>query len=485
MPGSKAYLSIADELQRLIESAVFRRGDRLPSIREIGRSHGVSVPTVHRALAELETRGLVEAKPRAGFYVCLAHAATFRPEALARVPSSSTCLVSVVQQVLDLASRPGVRPLGPSGPSNELFPSMKLRRATTAAARRIGMDEINSFDVGGTGRLREEIARRSAGSGCCLRPEEVVITAGCTEALALCLRATTSQGDAVAIESPAFYGLLLLLQSLGLEVVELPASPVTGLDADEVARVLASRRISAVVVSGNYSHPTGALMPDDAKRRLVDLLAAHDVPLIEDDIFGDLSFSPHRPPPLKAYDRKGLVLLCDSFSKSIAPGYRVGWTSPGRYLGKVMELKLALCPVTSTLPQLGIAEFLKRGGYERHLRSFRKTLGDNVRRTAAVVDRHFPAATRYVMPGGGNFLWLELPAGCDALALFHLAAERGISTAPGAMFSASGRGYSRHLRINCARSWNPPFERALIELGELAGQQLSERVGTPPSPARN
>jgi DNA-binding transcriptional MocR family regulator len=485
MADSKGYLSIADELQRLIESAVFRRGDRLPSIREIGRSHGVSVPTVHRALAELETRGLVEARPRAGFFVCLPSVSPARSRAPARALAGSTSLSRLAQKVLASVDRPGVRALGPSGPSNELFPSLRLRRATTAAVRRFGMDEINAFHVGGTVRLREEVARRSVGSGCCLRPEEIVITTGCTEALALCLRATTSPGDAVAIESPAFYGLLLLLQSLGLEAVEVPADARTGLNPDDVAHALTTRRIAAVIASGNYSHPTGSLMPDAAKRKLVDLLAAHEVPLIEDDIFGDLCFSPHRPPPLKAYDRKGLVLLCDSFSKSIAPGYRVGWTSPGRYLDRLMELKLALCPVTATLPQLGIAEFLKRGGYERHLRSFRRTLGENVRRTAAVVDAHFPSGTNYSMPTGGNFLWVELPPGCDALNLHDRAADRGISIAPGPMFSSSGTGFSRHVRINCARLWNAALERALIELSELAAQQLSERLGVPPSSARN
>lgn len=485
MSGSKAYLAIADELERLIESAAFRRGDRLPSIREIGRSHGVSIPTVHRALAELESRGLVEARPRAGFYVSMPRVSPAGRMIPLRAPAGSTSLGTLVHSALLLAERPGVCALGPSGPSDELFPLVKLRRATSAAVRRVGIHEINAFNVAGTVRLREEIARRSAGSGCCLRPEEVVITAGCTEALALCLRATTSPGDAVAIESPAFYGLHLLLQSLGLDAVELPTDPRTGLDPNDVAAVLARRRISVVIVSGNYSHPTGALMPDAAKRQLVDLLAIHDVPLIEDDIFGDLSFSPHRPPPLKAYDRKGLVLLCDSFSKSIAPGYRVGWTSPGRYVDRLMEIKLALCPVTSTLPQLGIAEFLKRGGYERHLRSFRKTLGENVRRAAAVVDRHFPMGTHYALPGGGNFLWVELPTGCDALSLYEQAAAHGISIAPGAMFSGSGRAFPRHIRINCARVWTAVVERALGEIGELAAVQLSERLGAPPSNARN
>ena len=486
MTGPKAYLLIADELQRLIESAAFRTGDRLPSIRDIVRAHGVSIPTVHRALAELESRGLVEGRPRAGFYVRLPSGRSIASAGgPVRVHSAADPLGNLVHEALALSERPGICALGPSGPSNELFPMVRLRRATTAAVRRAAMAHVNAFQVAGTVRLREEIARRSAGSGCCLRPEEIVITAGCTEALALSLLATTSRGDAVAIESPAFYGLLLLLRSLGLVAVELPSDPRTGLAPDTVAMALRERPLAAVIVSGNYNHPCGALMPDAAKRELVDLLAVHDVPLIEDDIFGDLSFSPQRPPPLKAYDRHGLVLLCDSFSKSIAPGYRVGWASPGRFLDKMLEIKLALAPVTSTLPQLAIAEFLKRGGYERHLRSFRRTLAENVQRTARAVDRHFPTGTRYAMPGGGNFLWVELPAGCDTLELYRRAATCGISTAPGAMFSRDGQGFRRHIRFNCARLWNEELERGLARVGELACEQLSERLGDPPSHARN
>jgi DNA-binding transcriptional MocR family regulator len=486
--AGRAYLAIADRLQELIDAMAFRPGDRLPSIRELRRAHGVSVPTVQRAMEELEMRGIVEGRARAGFYVrhegSAARRAARDPFSLAP-PTGSTPLGRIVHHVMSVASRPGVLELGPSGPSSELFPSLKLNRALSAEARRAGAHGCDYAEVPGCSRLRDEIARRSPVSGCCLRPQEVVITAGCTEALALCLRAVTVPGDTVAVESPAFYGLLLLLQSLHLQVVEVPADPATGLRIDKVEQMLDERRPAAMVVAANFSHPTGALMPEAAKQRLVDLLARHAVALIEDDIFGDLSFDSRRPPPLKAYDRNGLVLLCDSFSKSIAPGYRVGWTAPGRFLDKVLELKFAQAAFTASLPQLGIAGFLSRGGYERHLRSFRRTLRDNVQRMAEAVRQHFPQGTSFNLPAGGNFLWLELPDGCDAMALHDAAAERNVSIAPGSMFSFGGDGFRRHVRLNCARVWSAGVAQAVALVGQLACAQLAERIGRPASLARN
>ena len=487
MSTPRAYLFIADNLRGLIESAAFKKGDRLPSIRSLVRTHGVSVPTVQRAMEELESRGYVEGRPRAGFYVCRRYGSSPGRSLPSRFTASfeSTALSKVVQRTLATLEQPGICPLGPSGPSSALFPNLRLSRAMSAAVRHAGAHELDVFEVAGTTRLREEIARRSPDSGCCLRPQEIVIAAGCTEALSLCLRAVTSPGDTVAIESPAFYGLLLLLQTLKLNVIELPGNAQTGLDPGSVAEAIRRGPLAAVVVSGNFSHPTGALMPEAAKQKLVDLLARNGIPLIEDDIFGDLYFGARRPPPLKAYDRSGLVLLCDSFSKSVAPDYRIGWTAPGRFLDRILELKLAQCSFTATLPQLGIAEFLSRGGYERHLRGFRKVLSDNIRLTAAAVDRYFPSGTSYARPGGGNFLWIELPEGCDALALQGEAARHGVSFAPGPMFSYDATGFVRHLRLNCARIWTDKIERAIALLGELAARQLSDRIGAPPSSARN
>jgi DNA-binding transcriptional MocR family regulator len=485
-PTGRAYLVIAERVQKMIETAALRPGDRLPSIRELGRAHGVSVPTVQRAMEELEMRGVVEGRARAGFYV--SHRAAAVAAALApglAAPAGSTPLSKLVQHAMAVAARPGVCEIGPSGASTELFPTLKLHRALSAAARRAGIHGCDYSELAGVPRLRQEIARRSPGSGCCLRPQEIVITAGCTEALALCLRATTKPGDRVAVEKPAFYGMLLLLQSLNLEVIEVPADPRTGLDVEAMRRVLAEHSPAVLLMSGNFSHPTGALMPDEAKQTLVDLLAQHAIPLIEDDIYGDLYFGDRRPPPLKAYDRNGLVLLCDSFSKSISPGYRVGWTAPGRYLERVLELKFAQTAFTATLPQLGIAGFLNGGGYERHLRSFRKILRDNIDKAAAAVTRHFPHGTRFDRPHGGNFLWVRLPSGVDALELHEAAAARGVSIAPGPMFSNDALGLRNCIRLNCARIWTPQIEQAIALLGSLAAARLSARLGEPPSGARN
>jgi DNA-binding transcriptional MocR family regulator len=474
MSGSApAYRQIADQLQQLIDSGALKINDKLPSIRQLSRTHGVSMPTVQRAMSELEMRGMVEARARSGFYVSANASRLIVPKSVPHLVTltGSTPLSAIVHKVYAVSDRAGICALGPEGPSAELFPTIKLHRAMNAAARRAGARGCDYAELAGSIRLREEIARRSPASGACLRPEEIIITAGCTEAVTLCLRAVTKPGDTVVVESPAFYGVLLALESLGLHPLELPVSGNEGLDIDALEKTLVQKRIAAVLVGANFNNPHGGLMPDRSKQRLVDLLTLHAVPLIEDDIYGDLHFGPRRPPSLKAYDRNGLVLLCESFSKSVAPGYRVGWTSPGRFLERVLELKFAQCNFSAVLPQLGIAEFLRSGGYERHVRRLRSTFSLNVQRMARLVTETFPKNTQLTAPLGGMFLWVELPAPCNAMTLHDAAQRLGISLAPGPMFSATATRFSRHVRLNCSRIWSAELEHGIKTLGRLACEQ--------------
>jgi DNA-binding transcriptional MocR family regulator len=216
-------------------------------------------------------------------------------------------------------------------------------------------------------------------------------------------------------------------------------------------------------------------MPDEKKKRLAAQLERAAVPLVEDDVYGDLSFDQRRPPPVKAYDTSGNVLLCSSFSKTLAPGLRVGWAAPGRYRRAVERLKFNSMLAVPTATQIAVAGFLEEGGYDRHLRRLRRSCAELVARTSDVVSRSFPSGTRVSRPRGGCVLWVELPVGFDALRLYEQARAERIAIAPGPIFSATER-YQNCFRIAASTPWTSGVERGLERLGELVGEQVAAGV---------
>lgn len=282
----------------------------------------------------------------------------------------------------------------------------------------------------------------------------------------LALRATCKPGDVVVVESPTYYNFLLLIENLNLRALEVPCHPKDGISIEALRYAMDHNRISACLFNVNFNNPLGSLMPPERKRELIDLLAEREIPLIEDDIHGDLTFISERPFSTKAFDSKGLVLLCSSFSKTLAPGYRVGWIAPGRYQSEVELLKLMTNISTPTPTQLAVAEFLTNGGYDRHLRRLCRIYASQTAQMAAAVGRFFPEGTRVSRPEGGHFLWVELPAGIDSFCLYEQAMSHGISITPGPIFSATGK-YSNCIRLNAA-SWSGRVEQAIETLGGLA-----------------
>jgi DNA-binding transcriptional MocR family regulator len=249
--------------------------------------------------------------------------------------------------------------------------------------------------------------------------------------------------------------------------MEIPCSPTDGVSIEALEKALRQRKVKACLCVTNVHNPLGCNMPDERKAQLVRLLAKHRVPLIEDDIYGDLAYGPSRPAVCKALDREGLVMLCSSFSKTLAPGARVGWCAPGRFFDDVLRLKLCTTIATPTLPQMMIAEFLATGGYQHHLRKTRLAYAHQVQMMSAAVQRYFPAGTRVTRPVGGHVVWVEMPERVDAMKLYERAAERKISVAPGPIFSARGK-FRNCLRLNCSAAWTDTIERAVATLGDLA-----------------
>ncbi|WP_245395665.1 aminotransferase-like domain-containing protein [Anthocerotibacter panamensis] len=461
---STLYDQVADRIAQLIQQGVLRPAERIPSVRKLHSQLGVSLSTVLQAYLVLENRGLIEARPQSGYYV---KTHPLPPEPKTSSPPQSATQVSIserVMSVLQAAGDPKIVPLGAAIPGPELFPTLKLNRVLASMARR---HQPNCYDFpSGNKHLRHQVARRSLDWGCGLAQEEIITTCGCTEALNLCLRAVARPGDTIAVESPTYYGILQLIESLGMKALEIPTHPRDGVCLDQLERALKKHAVKACMFALNFNNPLGSCMPDDHKKQLVELLTRHEIPLIEDDLDGDLYFGSTRPAAAKAFDREGLVLLCSSFTKTLAPGYRVGWTAPGRYRTQVERLKFVTTGETSTLLQVTIAEFLQNGGYDRHLRRIRKAYAQQVQQVTQAICGYFPQGTRVTRPTGGYVLWVELPTPVNALDLYQRALSECISIAPGPIFSASGK-YQNFIRLNCGHPWSPALEQGMITLGRL------------------
>ena len=474
--SSRMYLyeQVAADITELIRQGTFRAGERIPSVRHLSRQKGISVATVLQAYMLLEDQGLIEARPQSGYYVRKPINESHQ-ELEISTPAPDPTRVGMrelVMMILRDTTNPELIQLGTAFPNPELMANDKLSRIMVSIARQAKQDH-GLYDIPpGNEALRIQIAQRSLLSGCYLTPADIVTTSGITEAYSLSLRAVCRPGNTVAIESPAYFANLQALEALDLRVLEIPAHPRTGISLETLRFALDHNPVHACLVNPNFSNPLGSCMPDDNKRELVEMLAAREIPLIEGDDSGELYFSGQRPSVCKAYDRKGLVLHCSSFSNVLAPGYRVGWVVPGRFKRTVEWLKLTSSMASATLSQLVIAQFLDSGGFDHHLRRIRRVYATSMSQMAQAVLTHFPEGTRVSHPNGGYVLWVQLPSHIDALQLYKQALNAGITLAPGHIFSATDQ-FNNFIRLNAA-SWNFRASQAVQVLGTLVTVQLPE-----------
>jgi DNA-binding transcriptional MocR family regulator len=462
----KRWQTVAQELERMVRNGSLRAGDRLPSVRSLCRTRSMSPSTILRAYSSLELAGLIESKPRSGYYVS---ARRKPPVPLSSIPKPNSTRVAVSDLVFDTleASRNReVVPLGSAFPSPTLFPWKSLARYLGSSARRMDpWATVGSLPPGSL-ELRRQISRRYLRMGMTIDVKEIVITAGALEALNLALQAVTRSGDTIAIESPTFYGCLQAAERLGLHVVEIPAHPEEGLDLGALSKAISKYSIRACWCMTTLQHPTGATMSGEKKRELVRILSNHGIPLLEDDVYAELQFGPTFSLPSKAFDKSGLVLHCGSFSKCLAPGYRLGWVAAGRYAEDLARRKIESSLSTSLPIQLGVAQMLRFGGYESHLARLRRTLASQQAVALESMHRHFPAGYRVAVPTGGYFLWIECAVSVDSLEVHRLALQSGITIGPGPMFSAR-RQYRNFIRLNYGHPWSPEMDRATKRLGQL------------------
>jgi DNA-binding transcriptional MocR family regulator len=468
--AGKLYLDVAEGIARSIRDGVLLPGDRVPSVRMLAEQHGVSVSTAVQACRTLEDARLIETRPRSGTFVS-ARPARLPEPAITRPPTASQPVQAseLAVRVMQWATDPSYVSFGAACPSPELFDQDRIRRAITRSALR-HRDHLTRYAFGnGQEPLRRAVARHAMAMGCQLDPERIVITNGCRDALTLALRAVTEPGDVVALESPTYFGLLEILRHLGLRALEIPTHPRHGVALDALQLALETQPVKAVLLVPTLSNPIGSSMPVADRRRLVRLLVEHDVPLVEDVIYNDLCEQPEFRRAVKSFDRSGHVLLCGSFSKTLAPGMHLGWIEPGRWHARVAELRGATRGAQPAVLEMAMADLLGQPGNESNYRQLRAAFARRVDEARQLVARHFPKGTRVTDPPGGYILWVELPPGADGQALFEACLAERIVIAPGTMFSSTQR-YSRCIRLGVAGTWGEPQRSALQRVGELACQ---------------
>jgi len=464
------YLKIANTLSEQIKNELLKTGDKLPSLRTICSEHGISMNTATQAYLELESQGLIISRPQSGFYV------SYKPSNL-QVPAASKpaeihldeSVEKLIGKVYYSLNDTTVTRLALGIPENELLPIAKLNKSLLKATRNLTGSGTEYENVQGNLKLRRQIAQHSFSWNSKLTEDEIVSTAGTMNALSFALMATTQKGDTIAVESPVYFAILQLAKSLGLKVLELPTHPVYGIEIDALKKVLTKIKVCLLV--SNFNNPLGSCMPEAHKKEVVKILSEKNIPLIEDDLYGDVYFGKSRPVPCKFYDETGMVLWCGSVSKTLAPGYRVGWIAPGKFKDKIIHLKLIHSVSSTTVTQETVAGFLENGRYENHLRNLRKHLQSNSLQFTRAIAEYFPEGTKISHPQGGFMLWVELSKKIDTAQLYDIAIEHKISIAPGRMFTLQNQ-FNNCMRLSYGQKWTDEINSRLRLLGQLSKRLL-------------
>ena len=462
------YTQLVGRFENQIKQNLLKCGDKLPSVRALSQEQGISISTAYKAYVELENMGMIEARPKSGYYVKFSTSRyTKSPEMMP--PLKKLEQVSVVEMIAMVYRNMGgdsVLSLSRSSPALELIPMAKLNKSMMEAIRKSPNGNTNYESLQGNIDMRKQIAKNAFNWGGQVSEDDIVTTQGCMEALVFCLRAVTKPGDTVAIESPTYFGIFTIMMSLNLNVLEIPGDPKTGLDIAYLEQAMEKVTVNACLFVTNFSNPIGSCMPDERKQQLVKLLAKKQVPLIEDDIYGEIYFGKSRPRTCKSYDTEGMVMLCSSVSKSLAPGYRVGWCIPGKFKEQILSLKLMHTISSATPTQAAIAHFFETGRYDLHMRNLRKALYTQCLHYMQGIAQHFPLDTKISQPQGGYALWIELDKSINAFELYQAAMAQNISVAPGQIFSTDAR-FTNFIRISFGRPYDEVLENSFKVLGEL------------------
>jgi len=465
------YQKIANTIQEQIFSETLKIGDKLPSIRAFQKLHNVSMNTIKQAFLELESKSLIESRPKLGFYVSKTSNRKLLIPSMNKLKLSEqkTTSEDLITKVFDSLSDKGITRFSIGVPDPGLLPIAKLNKGLAKVVRNLAESGTSYEPVQGSANLRRNLAKWAIVLEGKLTEDDFVTTSGAMNAIFNCLMAVTKRGDTIAIESPVYFGIIQIAQNMGLNIIELPTHPTTGVDLEALKKVI--HKVDVCCFMSNFSNPLGSLMPDENKQELVKMLTHHNIPLIEDDLYGNLFFGTVRPKPCKYYDEAGIVMWIGSISKTLAPGYRVGWVAPGKFKDKIIRQKMAQTVCMPSLYQEVIADFLEHGRYDHHLRNLRSTLYTNSLHFQRTIEDHFPENTKISQPQGGSFLWLELDKSIDSAVLYDTAIQQKIGFAPGRIFTQHDQ-YHNCMRLNFGLEWKEKVEFDLKRLGQLVKNSL-------------
>lgn len=406
------YIDIAEKIERLIFNGTYKTGDKLNSVRTMSLEYKISISTAFRVYYYLESKGLIEAKSKSGYYVKYQYENDFeaikidedRNCEINSLPELTTKIVQTIQEEKDQLSL--------LVPPIDLIPTAKLKKSTKKILQTSAYTQYSTIE--GSKEARIEVSKLSLNSQAIINYEDIILTNGCYEAISLALEAITKPNDIVAVESPTAFGLLQLLTSLKLKIIEIPINAQTGISIEQLEKNLNIHDIKACIFVPNFNNPTGTLMSDEKKQKIVSMLEKADIPLIEDDIYGEIYFTSYRPKSCKSFDKSGNVILCSSLSKILAPGYRFGWIAPGRYYKKILDIKRERSMYGHTLNQMIIADFLKNSRFDFHLRNYRNKIYERYQNRLQLIAKYFPKNIKIIQPKGGSALWIELNSSIDA-----------------------------------------------------------------------
>lgn len=462
------YINLANKISSMIENDTYKAGDKLPSLRTLHKENGISIGTVLQSFNHLIDQGLISSREKSGYFVSY--------QSKRKLPVPQTIPITLAARTVHIdrllqklrADAPGrdFVSFANALPDHRLLPFNSIKRAIQNVSRDITGSYLALEERKGNRLLREQIAKRSLMWNGSLHPDDLIITNGAMEGVVLCLKAVTKEGDTVLVQDPCYYGIMQALEYLNLKVVTIPCHAETGIDILDLEDACKILPIKACVMVSNFNNPNGACLSSEKKRQLADFANSKKLPVIEDDIYGDIFFRGNRPDTIKTFDEGGWVLSCSSFSKSIAPGFRLGWCMPGRFTYEVARLKSMQNGSNCSFTQRVFHQLLSSGVYERHLKKFRIALQKNLVRTTHLIEQHFPEGTKISSPFGGLVIWVELPKHIHAVQLQDAAFALGISYAPGEIFSAKGD-YQNYLRISYCGLWDIRTEKALIKMGDL------------------
>ncbi len=468
--SSSAYLyqQVIDFIEHQQKIGALHPGDKLPSLRKLSRQFDISVPTVKQAYIELERQGQVCAKPQSGYYLQAVQARTLkpRPAKWAQCDPVEVQSRSMIEQVHAAVHLPDTVALGISNPIQAHPPDKALARLMRSVLSKVSEKAVSYGPVTGDAKLRMQLAFRYQEQGVEINPDDIVITNGAQEALSIALQCVAKRGDVIAIESPCFFGIIELIESLGMRALEVYTCTEDGVCLEDLMEAINQYEITACLFSTAINNPLGSMKTDEQRQAMVSLLERHDIPLIEDEVYSEIYFSASKPKPAQLYSEKGLVMTCSSFSKTAAPGYRIGWLLPGKFEEQAKRIKRAQSASTPMLQQWTLNEYLLSGDYDRHLCVLRKTLAYNCERMRALIAEHFPPEVCISKPLGGSVLWLRCQSHVKTGEFFQQALAQGVSFAPGAIFSPSGK-YQNYMRVSYGVQWGEDVETAIKVLGQL------------------